>query len=95
MAEIVVEVDEARLVVDGEAIGERWVGLEAAAARPSLWRRLDLDLRRTGWVMVGSRAANERREVGCCCFCGSLVPEAGSEYQARGIWVVDVVVVGR
>lgn len=85
MADAIVEVDEARLAVDGEAIGERWVGLEAATARPSLWRRLDLDLRSTGWAMVGSWVVNERREAGCCFCCGSLAQEAGSKYQARDI----------
>lgn len=51
MAETVVEVNEARFLAAGDAIG---VGFEAMAAKPSFWRRLDLDLRRAGWVMVKS-----------------------------------------
>lgn len=70
MAETVVEVDEARFVAAGDAIGERWVGFEAMAAKPSFWRRLDLDLRRAGWVMVKSWVVNERPKVSSCCYCG-------------------------
>lgn len=68
MAETVVEVDEARFLAAGDAIGERWVGFEAMAAKPSFWRRLDLDLRRAGWVMMKSWVVNERRKVSCCYY---------------------------
>lgn len=68
--ETVVEVDEAKFVAAGDAIGERWVGFEAMAAKPSFWRRLDLDLRRDGWVMAKNWVVNERPKVSCCCYCG-------------------------
>lgn len=73
MVDVIVEVDEVRLVVDGEVIGERWVGLEVVIVRFSFWWRLDLDLWSIGWVMVGSWVVNEWCEVGCCFCCGFLV----------------------
>lgn len=86
MAETVVEVDEARFVAAGDAIGERWVGFEAMAAKPSFWRRLDLDLRRAGWVMVKSWVVNERPKVSSCCYCGYKKQAVSIKQGTSGAW---------
>lgn len=86
MAETVVEVDEARFVAAGDAIGERWVGFEAMAAKPSFWRRLDLDLRRAGWVMVKSWVVNERPKVSPCCYCGYKKQAVSIKQGTSGAW---------
>lgn len=86
MAETVVEVDEARFVAAGDAIGERWVGFEAMAAKPSFWRRLDLDLRRADWVMVKSWVVNERPKVSSCCYCGYKKQAVSIKQGTSGAW---------
>lgn len=86
MAETVVEVDGARFVAAGDAIGERWVGFEAMAAKPSFWRRLDLDLRRAGWVMVKSWVVNERPKVSSCCYCGYKKQAVSIKQGTSGAW---------